>query len=123
MEVNFGIWAKTAAPELFVRKIGETNEPFEFRLKPGRSIRFRVVDTAEKPLPNVMVVVETGKEGLWLGNCLDNSDGEGRISWDSAPEETIRYTFRLAGYKMLEKIALEPRDEEHLVVMRRTDEP
>ena len=121
MEVNFGIWGKKAAPERFVRNIGETNEPFEFQLKASKSIRFRVVDNDGKPLQNVMVIVHTGKEGLWLGNCLNNSDTEGRIEWDSAPEETIHYTFSLAGYQKLEEIPLEPREEEHVVVMRRTD--
>ncbi len=123
MEVNIGVWAKNLAPEVSVRNVVETNEPFDFQLKPGKSIRFRIVDTAGKPLKNVMVVVETGKEGLWLGNCLDNSNDEGRIAWNGAPEETIRYTFRLSGYQILEKVSLEPQDEEHVVVLRRNDEP
>ncbi len=120
MEVNLGIKAKGLAPEMFVMPMKNDMAPLEFRLKPGRNIRFRVTDAEDgKPLQNVMSIIHTGKEGLWLGNLLPQSDAEGRFSWDAAPEEPLRYDFILTGYDEIEEMELAPREEEHLIIMKK----
>lgn len=118
MSVNLGLRAEGLAPELFPLDAKKDAPPLEFRLKKGHTIRFRIVDEQGTPLPKVMMILHTGKQGLWLGNLLPSSDAEGRISWNGAPAEAIRYDFLLSGYEKIEQRELAPQEKEHVITMK-----
>ncbi|KPJ52406.1 MAG: hypothetical protein AMS16_06410, partial [Planctomycetes bacterium DG_58] len=94
-------------------------EPIEFRLKPGRTLRGRVVDADGKPLPNVLV-----QPGRWRGRSsvflhYPRTDEEGRFVCPNMPSGEILFRFSQKGPKGLtrEKVPLVASDEEHVVTL------
>ena len=79
------------APDLRKINVVANMEPEDFRLKVGRTLRVRVVDRRESPIPDAHVMIP------WWRDCCTltqvglpgRTDQQGRWVWSWAPDEAI----------------------------------
>ncbi len=102
----------------------EVANPLEFSLEPGKSIRFRVVDSSGKPIQGVNVaagIYKGYRDTIYMGKDgrqrWTTTDADGMAEWDSAPQDAVQYTFTKEGYARLEEVELTAGDELHTVVL------
>jgi hypothetical protein len=79
------------APELRKVRIEQKVETQDFQLQPPRTLRVRVVDQNERPIPGSLISIP-----WWRENCTltkvgipSRTDAAGRWVWDWAPNEPI----------------------------------
>jgi len=96
--------------------VGEQEDVGEFRLAKGHTLRVRIVDSRGDPPKSAYLKVESwqGREAL---SYFANADEEGRVVWQSAPEDTVLCTIRGAGCSELTNYPLQASDEEHVVTL------
>lgn len=101
--------AKGWMPDLRAIVVAPGLAPVDFRLKPGKILRLRIVDRTGAPVPGVYTSVDA-----WRGAYLvDNNDrgvgGEetgiplqtdeaGRIEWSWAPDDAVKFNLNKEGY-------------------------
>jgi hypothetical protein len=109
--------AKGYAPELKTLKLGKEKEAVEFVMKPGKTLKGRVVDAGGAPVEGVMVVADTWRGARTLDTRL-TTDGQGRFEWKEAPEYEVLFHVLKMGYGDLRDTRLTAGKEEVTVVMR-----
>jgi len=99
-------------------------KPLKFTLKPGHSIRLRVVDVHGTPLEGVHVIPERYKGYRYIlkpnpANLQRGieTDKQGRVSWDSAPPDAVEYAFSKEGFARLSDVAIVADGTEHVVTL------
>ena len=123
------VMAEGWAPELKEIEIGPQNPPVDFQLKPGRTIRLRIVDGSGAPVPQVEVEFSRWRDSRSLYNVkhpyvLDNkipryTDEEGLYEWTWAPEDPVTYSFYKKGYQYNQGKSLTADDLEHEIRLAR----
>ncbi len=80
-EMKAGLWVRP------------TMEPLEFTLKPGKTIRAKVVDPDGNPVPGVWFALECWRSQRLLTDEImgghKSTDAEGNFVWENAPEDEI----------------------------------
>jgi RNA polymerase sigma factor (sigma-70 family) len=99
--------------------------PFiEVVLHPGRPLRVRIVNRQGDPIPEARAWLNT------MSSRTDDdlqpqasvrlqSDSEGRIVWENAPDQELSFGFHATGYMRLHEVKLHPGEEEHRVTLAR----
>ncbi|MHC4639325.1 MAG: carboxypeptidase regulatory-like domain-containing protein, partial [Planctomycetota bacterium] len=115
-EMILTVQAKGYAPDLKEIMVGNTVKPIEFRLGSGYTIKGRVVDSRDKPVPGAFVAADT-----WRGHrslkWRVNTDSEGCFEWNSAPADEVLIDIGKQGYMSVRHYAVVPSDEEYLIAI------
>jgi len=116
---EFVVTADGFAPEHREIEVRSELEPVEVRLRPGATLRVRLVDTAGKPVPEAILFLEHPENLGWIAV----SEPDGLVEWRSAPPE-VELTFVALKEKWFytRGINLVADGEEHVVAMRRAFE-
>jgi len=77
------------APDLKQFTVAAKNEPLEFRLEAGKTLKGRVVDAAGKPVAGVTLYADTWRGNRTLGNRLTTKE-DGTFVWDGAPADAVQ---------------------------------
>ena len=96
--------------------VGEHEDLGEFRLTKGHTLRVRIVDSRGDPPKSAYLKVESWK-GHGALAYFAYAHEEGRVLWQSAPEDTVLCTIRGAGCSELTNYPLQASDEEHVVTL------
>lgn len=110
-----------------VRQLVEVNESLKalsFSLKPGKTLRLKIVDPSGKPIPKAYVSVNQwrGAESLYNvrhsnvlnSNIPNRADAHGVYVWDWAPADPV--TYQISGKSCAAKtVTLLATEKEHLI--------
>lgn len=112
--------AKGFAPELKQIEVSEELDSVDFQLKKGKTLRIRVVDQRGKPIRGARVVPDTWRGhrsllGLYKGVLPHKTDEQGRVVWNSAPEDKILVDVYQKNYMSARNRPLVPRKAEYVV--------
>ncbi len=104
------------APELIEVKLERGMEPLDVQLKPGNTVRIRVVDLQGEPVEGVTVFPRIWRsyETLDEPGGRRQTDADGIWHWDNAPVDEIRYTMWKREYQSTreeDKTEFAPREE------------
>lgn len=88
----------------------------EFHLGPGHTLIVRIVDRAGNPIPGAVMATDTWRSHRTLA-FRANADAEGRIQWQSAPDDTILCDFLKTEYMSTRNMPIAASDEEHVVTL------
>ena len=92
----------------------------DFRLKNGKTTRFRVVDQKDQPLQGASISPDFFSEyslGFHSG-VSGKTDEEGYWTWIGEPEEKIGVTVKKDGYASVNNYVPPPAEEEHRIVLK-----
>lgn len=102
-------------------------EPFQLVLEKGRILRLRVLNEAGEPVSNANVWLDTfqnrptgieAKEPVWVQTEFNpKTDEEGRVYWDSAPDQELSFDVHGKGYMRVSGFKVRPDGEEHIVTL------
>lgn len=111
------VTARGLAPELQRILVGPVTPAVDFKLPPGNTVRLRIVDTQDQPVPGAIVQGTAWRgEEYWSGyQSLANQTG--RVTWNNAPADAVElyvYTYRHRGTNL----TVVPREEEYVVALR-----
>ena len=113
------IVSKELAPDLRKIKVAANMEPQDFRLKAGRTLRVRVVDRNESPIPDAHVMIPWWRDHCTLTNAglPLKTDEQGRWVWTSAPDEAIELYIISARHACLLTGKITPTKGEHVFTL------
>ncbi|MBI1853365.1 MAG: carboxypeptidase regulatory-like domain-containing protein [Planctomycetes bacterium] len=106
------------APDLRTLTIASGGEPIAFRLRPGRTIRARVVDEEGRAVVAALVVAYRWRDKSSLA-WYAHTDADGRVEWTSGPNDAVILDVMKAGYERPAIVRIESSNEERVVVLRR----
>jgi hypothetical protein len=104
------------APELKEISVYEGMAPVEFRLGQPRTIRGKVIDTHDNPLPGVGVSAASWRNHRsieWQSQTNEN----GYFEWKAAPTDEVQFDFYKQGYMSVRKMQMSPGIDEYVVMM------
>jgi protocatechuate 3,4-dioxygenase beta subunit len=123
--------AKGYAPVLREIQLVATPQVENVQLEPGRTITFRFVDAAGKPVPRMLVHITgwRGKETLinWKHSNVpyskipDEADDQGIYTWTWAPDDAVDYLFEKRNLKWTQRPTYSP--GEHEIIVGKDGEP
>lgn len=91
--------------------------PIEFVLKPGKTLRGRVVDTAGQPIERAEVGVVG--QGNWRSlKWSDSTDAKGAFVWDYPPDDSVLLAIVKEGYGLLSQDVTASDQEQTFVLSR-----
>jgi uncharacterized GH25 family protein len=85
-------WAKHHAPALQEIDLAERTRPVDFQLKPGNTVRMRVLDNQGRPIAKARIIVERGPSSLpymALDQAPHETDNDGIWEWNEAPPDEL----------------------------------
>jgi protocatechuate 3,4-dioxygenase beta subunit len=109
--------AKGRAPDLQAVEIGPGLGPVDFRLKPGNTIRVRVLDEGGHPVPKATVYFQQWRGGFdyfEFDNAPRQADVDGLWEWKEAPPEEVLANIGRPNGMTLSNRPLSPRKEEYV---------
>jgi len=104
------------------------SEPFRLTLERGHLLRLRVVNSQGQPVPNTSVWLNT----LITYRPIDSAapaappaqiefhrqtDGDGRLEWNSAPDGELDFVFSASGYMRVDDVKVRADGQEHTVTL------
>ncbi len=98
-------------------EIGPGLGPIDFRLKPGNTIRVRVLDEEGHPVPKATVYFQQWRPGFdffEVDNAPRQTDVDGLWEWKEAPPEEVLANIGRPNGMTLSNRALSPRKEEYV---------
>ncbi len=98
--------------------------PFHLVLKPGKLLRLRAVDSKGHPLPKAYVWLNNmppmrdmpGKTPPIQADFDERTDADGRVEWDSAPDDDLSFDVFASGY-IRGHIHFRPDGNEHTITL------
>ena len=117
-EMILTVSAKGKAPQLRAVDVRSDLGFVEFSLKPGNTIKGRLVDTDGKPVQGAFVAADTWRGHRSISWRADTNK-EGRFQWDQAPSDEVLFDLGKQGYMSLRDAALIASDEEYELVINR----
>ena len=99
-------------------------EPHPVVLKAGRTLIVRVVNQKGEPIENARAQLETLPYGPSETNTLpqleyfQRTDADGRIRWNDAPQEKVKFLIDARGYMRLSSLWIAADGEEHTITMQ-----
>ena len=131
-EYPITIVAPGFAAQRRVVKVGSDSRDQPFKLRPGKRITLRFVDSTGAPVPQVGVfMANSSSRDTWQrSNALHNhkhsgvpeygiprwADDQGVFVWDWAPEEPVKYGVGARGFAP-QKVTLVPKAEPHVITL------
>jgi len=109
--------ARGRAPDLQEVEIGPSLGSVDFQLKPGNTIRVRILDEQGRPVPKAQVYFQQWR-GQYQSFVFDRapreSDVDGVWEWHEAPREELMASIGRPGGMTLSNRPLSPRKEEYV---------
>jgi uncharacterized GH25 family protein len=116
--------------------LGTESEPFQLKLQHGKVLKLRVVGPNGNPIskadvylatPETVVSLGTPESGpvnppnqkpapVWV-DFHRKTDNDGRVEWDSAPDQDLKFQVAASGYTRSRDVTVRPDGEEHLVTL------
>jgi RNA polymerase sigma factor (sigma-70 family) len=119
--------AKGFAPTTLDLVLSPESAPVRIVLEPGKSLRIRVVDKQGAPIKGANAWLDTfdrdrlnssaNKKPTIQADFNPRSDAEGRIVWDSAPDQELSFDFAAPKFMRVASVKLRPDGEEHVVTL------
>lgn len=110
------------APLLKEIQLTATPQVENVQLQPGKTVTFKFVDAAGKPVPKVLVNITgwRGKETLFnwrhsnvpYSKIPDQANDQGIYTWTWAPEDAVDYLFGKKGLKWTQRPTFTPGEHE-----------
>ena len=110
------------APELIELNVTEKKADtadIRVMLKPGKTIRARLVDQHGLPVKDAWVGIQHWRKDHSLG-FNTRTDDEGRFEWHDAPHDPVSFTFVGEKHRLIVFHELQHSDEEHEVLLYTT---
>jgi protocatechuate 3,4-dioxygenase beta subunit len=109
-------WAKHHAPGLQEVQVDEGVDPVDFQLKPGNTIRIRVVDERGRPIPQARIAMRAGGAPgslpvFALDQAPHETDDEGVWEWNEAPPDKLRASIASPDGMRLDRPVVARKDE------------
>ena len=108
-EIKNSLWFKADMP------------PIDIVIKPGKTLRAKVVDTDGTPIPKAVFFVERWGALSYPSQVLDGrreADGEGKFVWENAPAGEVAFTIQAGNHRALRGQAIIADDSEHTFTLR-----
>jgi RNA polymerase sigma factor (sigma-70 family) len=112
-------------PATVIVDLRENADPVRLVLRPGKSLRLRIVDQEGSPISNAFIYpigARTGQPG-WL-TWFDTSDPgwqwtdqEGRISWTNVPDAELHFKVSAPGFGPETNGTIHPDGQEHEITL------
>lgn len=122
------IVAKGWMPEMRMLQITRANPPVDFRLKPGKTLRVRVVDERGNPVSHAWFGVDEWRGAKSLFNELHpnvkdskiprGSNNQGIYEWTWAPDDAVKFTISAAGNSIAREVSFTADNQEHKFVLQ-----
>jgi RNA polymerase sigma factor (sigma-70 family) len=116
--------------------LGTESEPFQLKLQHGKVLKLRVVGPNGNPVSKADVYLATPQTVVWLDTPKSGpvnppnqkpapvwvefhrkTDNDGRVEWDNAPDQDLRFQVSASGYTLSRDVTVRPDGEEHLVTL------
>jgi RNA polymerase sigma factor (sigma-70 family) len=103
------------------------SEPFQLKLQHGKVLKLRIVGSNGNPIAKAGVWLDTFERGPI--NLPDTkpapvqiefnrqTDNDGRLEWDSAPDQDLSFGISASGYMRSDDVKVRPDGGEHLVTL------
>ena len=114
--------ASGKAPELRMLTVTDKNNPVDFVLQPGKTIKLKVSNEMGNPVPDAYVTPLRwrGTEG-YFGDKIkgnDKTDADGNWVWNEAPTDSVQIFVGIRGMRSEQDgYLVEPREEPYTVTM------
>jgi RNA polymerase sigma factor (sigma-70 family) len=117
--------AKGYAATTMKLELEADSAPLRLTLKPGKVLRVRLVDSQGAPIRNAHVWLDTFQRGPIdddstppvQANFSPRTDADGRIVWESAPDQELTFDFAATGFMRAGGVKLRPDGQEHVVTL------
>ena len=109
--------AKGRAPDLQETEIGPDLGPIDFRLKPGNTIRVRILDEDGHPVPKAAIYFQQWRgrfDSFVFDNAPRQTDVDGIWEWKEAPADEVLANISRPNGMTLSNRPLSPRKEEYV---------
>ncbi|HWF20465.1 MAG TPA: sigma-70 family RNA polymerase sigma factor, partial [Verrucomicrobiae bacterium] len=101
-------------------------EPVRLLLKPGKTLRLRVLSTTGEPVPSAYIFYDNfgymtaGAHAVMPQvDFSPETDSEGGAVWTNAPDMELSFNVQAKGYERSGAFKFSPDDEEHVITIRR----
>lgn len=107
--------------------LANSTGPYRLVLKPGHTLRLRVVGTDGQAIPKAYVVLNTidsqigfpdqSKAPSLQVEMEKRSDGDGRVVWEEAPDTELLFSVMATGHFRVDDYKVRPDGQEHTVTL------
>ena len=114
-------------PTTLAVKLGTESEPFQLKLQHGKVLKLRVVGPNGNPIAKARVWLDTFERGPIREpnkkpapvqiDFNREADNDGRLEWDSAPDQDLKFGVSASGYMQSDDITVRPDGAEHLITL------
>ena len=109
------------APAVAMVDIGTHSEPITLTLSAGKTLRLRLLDAKGKPVKKAFVAYDNFAEGFPVAlpqvDFTRDSDAEGRVVWEHAPDQPLPFQISARGFQEQHEQSIRPDDLEHDIVL------
>ena len=117
-DFSFAVSAERYAPEYRVVNLREAQQPVNIALKPGATLRLKLVDQTGAAVSGAQVILEQWGENRWALSWRPKSDADGEIEWHSAPpKEQLEFCARKDGWCYTRDVHVTADGSEHTITM------
>ena len=117
-EMYLTIQAKGLAGQTKLLTLSGSMPELKIEMAPGKVFQGQLTDPSGKPIVGATVQMDRLELGPIEYDWGVQSDGEGRFSWDSAPEGEHPYSFFASGYHPRTESSLVADGKEHAITLR-----
>jgi RNA polymerase sigma factor (sigma-70 family) len=105
-------------------ELTEDSGPVRITLRPGKNLRFRIVDKNGNPVPNTyiadnLIESDPAKPTPLQAKVELNSDKNGQAVWTNAPDGEFNFSFCASGFARLDDVKIAADDQEHVITLTR----
>jgi RNA polymerase sigma factor (sigma-70 family) len=114
--------AKGYAPTTLQIDLTNNCPAIQITLRRGKFLKLKVVDANGKPVPNARVWLDTFYWGRSTNPSVQiefnrQTDANGRLEWDEAPEQNLAFQVTAAGYMRSGEVGIRPDGAEHVITL------
>ncbi len=106
------------APEMVEFEPSAGSLTLDVQLKPGKQLRLRLIDQQGHPIKDVTLVADHWRGHRPFGRIRFQSDNDGLIVWDHAPDDPITYAMLTDSFQS-QNLVLQPKDEVQVIRLKR----
>ena len=106
------------APEMVELKPSAGSQNLDVQLKPGKRLRLRLTDQQGHPVKDVILAADHWRGHRPFGRIRFQSDNDGLIVWDHAPDDPITYAMLTDAFQN-QNMILQPKDEVQVIQLKR----
>ncbi|HEV8542184.1 MAG TPA: sigma-70 family RNA polymerase sigma factor [Verrucomicrobiae bacterium] len=117
--------AEGYAPASLRVEIEDTDGPYTLRLDRGKTLRFRVIDTDQRPISGAHVsyepfgsapIMEPQPAQIMFDHVMV-TDAEGRAAWTNVPDALLSFAASASGYMFVSRVLVRPSDQETIITL------